>query len=92
MTYLAKRREYLQKLRKFLNQSETDGINGLCNAANSNENVFWKLIKGQRSSSQELLKTILVPFPLMLKRISTKRVKKQECYFQRTLIVVKLTP
>ena len=38
-----------------------------------------------------VVKTILVPFPLMLKRISTKRVKKQECYFQRTLIVVKLT-
>ena len=49
VTYIAKRREYNQKLRKFLNQSETDRI---CNAANSNENLFWKLIKGQRSSSQ----------------------------------------
>ena len=52
VTYLAKRREYHQKLRKFLNQSETDRIKDLCNAANSNENLFWKLIKGQRSSSQ----------------------------------------
>ena len=52
VTYLAKRREYRQKLRKFLNQSETDRIKDLCNAANSNENLFWKLIKGQRSSSQ----------------------------------------
>ena len=40
----------------------------------------------------ELLKTILDHFPLTLKRISTKHVKKQECYFQRTLIIVKLTP
>ena len=52
MTYLAKPREYRQKLRKFLNQSEPDRIKDLCNAANSNENLFWKLIKGQRSSSQ----------------------------------------
>ena len=54
VTYLAKRREYRQKLRKFLNQSETDRIKDLCIAANSNsnENLFWKLIKGQRSSSQ----------------------------------------
>ena len=52
VTYLAKRREYRQKLRKFLNQSETDRIKDLCNAANSNENLFCKLIKGQRSSSQ----------------------------------------
>ena len=52
MTCLAKRREYRQKLRKFLNQSETDRIKDLCNAANSNENLVWKLIKGQRASSQ----------------------------------------
>ena len=52
VTYLAKRREYRQKLPKFLNQSETDRIKDQCNAANSNENLFWKLIKGQRSSSQ----------------------------------------
>ena len=51
VTYLAKRREYRQKLREFLNQSATDQIKDLCNAANSNENLFWKLIKGQRSSS-----------------------------------------
>ena len=52
MTYLAERREYNQKLHKFLNQSETDRIKDPCNAADSNENLFWKLIKGQRSSSQ----------------------------------------
>ena len=52
VTYLAKHREYCQKLHKFLNQSETDRIKDLCNAANSKEDLFWKLIKGQRSSSQ----------------------------------------
>ena len=52
MTYLPKRREYRQKLREFLSQSEADQIKDLCNAANSNENLFTKLIKGQRSSSQ----------------------------------------
>ena len=52
VTYFAKSREYHQKLRKFLNQSETDRIKDLCDAANSNENLFWKLIKGQRSSSK----------------------------------------
>ena len=39
-----------------------------------------------------VVKNYIGSFSLMLKRISTKRVKKQECYFQRTLIVVKLTP
>ena len=39
-----------------------------------------------------VVKTMLVLFPPMLDRISTKLGKKQECYFQRTLIVVKLTP
>ena len=43
VAYLAMCREYRQKLRKFLNQSETDRIKDLCNAANSNENLFWKL-------------------------------------------------
>ena len=52
VTYLAKRKEYRQKLCKFFNQSETDRIKDLCNAANSNKNLFWKLIKGQRSSSR----------------------------------------
>ena len=48
VTYLTKRRKYRQKLCEFLNQSETDRIKDLCNAANSNENLFWKFIKGQR--------------------------------------------
>ena len=38
-----------------------------------------------------VVKNYIGSFPLIFKRISTKRIKKQECYFQRTLIVVKLT-
>ena len=51
-TYLVKRKEYRQKLRNFLNQPEADKIRTLHNAASSNEKLFWKLLKGQRSSSQ----------------------------------------
>ena len=36
----------------FLDQCEADKIAKLCNAAESNEKLFWKLIKSQRSSSQ----------------------------------------
>ena len=36
----------------FLNQAETDKIKRLCNAASTDEKLFWKLVKGQRSSSQ----------------------------------------
>ena len=39
-------------MRIFLNQCEADKITKLCNAAESNEKLFWKLIKSQRSSSQ----------------------------------------
>ena len=41
-----------KNLRIFLNQFEADKIAKLCNAAESNEKLFWKLIKSQRSSSQ----------------------------------------
>ena len=51
-TYCVSRKEYRQKLRIFLNQCEADKITKLCNAAESNEKLFWKLIKSQRSSSQ----------------------------------------
>ena len=51
-TYRASRKEYRKKLRIFLNQCEADKITKLCNAAESNEKLFWKLIKSQRSSSQ----------------------------------------
>ena len=39
-------------MRIFLNQCEADKITKLCNAAESNEKLFSKLIKCQRSSSQ----------------------------------------
>ena len=45
-----KRREYRFKLRNFLNQLEAEKITKLCNAADSNEKLFWRLLKGQRSN------------------------------------------
>ena len=36
----------------FLNNLENDKLTKLCNAAESDEKLFWKLLKGQRSSSQ----------------------------------------
>ena len=51
-TYRASRKEYRKKLRIFLNQCEADKITKLCNAAESNGKLFWKLMKRQRSSSQ----------------------------------------
>ena len=49
--YRSKRREYRFKLRNFLNQLEAEKITKLCNAAYTNENLFWRLLKGQRSTS-----------------------------------------
>ena len=42
------------KLREFLNKFEVDKIIKLSHAAESNDKLFWKLIKGQRSSSQRI--------------------------------------
>ena len=50
--YRSKRREYRFKLRNFLNQLEAEKITKLCNAAYTNEKLFWRLLKGQRSTSQ----------------------------------------
>ena len=44
--------EYRQNFRIFLNQCEADKIAKLCNSAESNDKLCWKLIKSQRSSSQ----------------------------------------
>ena len=41
--YRTKHREYKNRLRKFLNQIETDKAAKFCNAAQSNEKLFWKL-------------------------------------------------
>ena len=48
-THRATRTEYRQKLRSFLDQTEADRIRKLCHAAESNEKLFWKLVKSQRS-------------------------------------------
>ena len=51
-TYRVSRKEFHKKLHIFHNQCEADKITRLCNAAESNEKLFWKLIKSQHSSSQ----------------------------------------
>ena len=50
--YRLKRREYRFKLRNFLSQLEAERITKLCNAADSDEKLFWRLLTGQRSTSQ----------------------------------------
>ena len=50
--YRSKRRDYLELLCKFLNKLETDKIKKLCVTAESNEKLFWKLLKGQCSTTQ----------------------------------------
>ena len=51
-TYRATRKEYRYKLCSFLDQTEADRVRNLCHAAESNEKLFWKLVKSQRSSFQ----------------------------------------
>ena len=50
--YRSKRKDYRSRLRCFLNQVETDKIKKTLHAASTDEKLFWKLLKGQRSSSQ----------------------------------------
>ena len=50
--YRAKRKDYRSKLRDFLNHPEADKIKSLCNAADCNEKLFWKLLKDQKSFSK----------------------------------------
>ena len=50
--YWSKRKDYLFALRNVLNQLEADRVKKLCVAAETDEKLFWKLLKGQRSSSQ----------------------------------------
>ena len=50
--YLAKRKDYRFKLRDFLNHLGVDKIKNLFNAADCNEKLFWKLLKGQKSFSK----------------------------------------
>ena len=51
-TYRCTRKEYRLLLRNLLNNLESDKVKKLCNAAESNEKFSWKLLKGQRSTSQ----------------------------------------
>ena len=50
--YRSKRKEYRSLLRDFFNQLEVQKIGRLCTAAETDEKLFWKLLKGQRNSSQ----------------------------------------
>ena len=50
--YRSKRKDYRLALRNFLNHLEADRVKKLCVAAETDEKLFWKLLKGQRSSSQ----------------------------------------
>ena len=50
--YRSKRRDCRKLLCKFLNKLETNKIRKLCVAAESNEKLFWKLLKGQHSTTQ----------------------------------------
>ena len=50
--YCESRKAYRSLLRGFLNEIESDRISKLCATADSDERLFWKLLKGQRCSSQ----------------------------------------
>ena len=50
--YHTKRREYRRSLHTFLNQIESEKIKRLRVASEADEKLFWKLVKGQRFTSQ----------------------------------------
>ena len=52
ISYILQRSVYRNELRKFLRDTEMENIKKLHFAADSNEKELWKLVKGQRSSSQ----------------------------------------
>ena len=64
--YHAKRKDYFSKLRDFLNHLEVDKIKNLCNAADCNEKLFWKLLEGQKSFSK--MRALLVNGNLLIDR------------------------
>ena len=51
-TYLSNHRSYRLSLHTFLNQLESDRAQKLCIAVETDEKLFQKLLKGQKSSSQ----------------------------------------
>ena len=46
-TYCCFREEYCLLMRNFLNNFENDKVMKLCNVEESDEKLFWKLLKGQ---------------------------------------------
>ena len=50
--YKSTQAAYRSELRNFLNEKEREKIKHLCDASETNEKLFWKLVKSQRSSSQ----------------------------------------
>ena len=50
--YQSKLKDYHLALHKFLNQLEIGRVRKLCVAAKPDEKMFWRLLKGQRSSSK----------------------------------------
>ena len=64
--YRSKRKDYRLALRKFLSQLEIDRVRKLCLAAETDDKMFWRLLKAQRSSSQ--MSAFLVNGSLITKR------------------------
>ena len=50
--YQSKRKDYCLALHNFLNHLEVDRVKKLCIATETDEKLFWRLLKGQISSSQ----------------------------------------
>ena len=63
--YRSKREDYHLALRKFFSQFEIDRVRKLCLAAETDEKMFWRLLRAQRSSSQ--MSTFLVNASLITK-------------------------
>ena len=50
--YQSKRKDYRLAMRKFFNHLEIDRVRKLCLAAEADEQMFWRLLRAQRSSSE----------------------------------------
>ena len=49
--YKSARTVYCSELCNFSSEKEHEKIKGLCDVSETNERLFWKLVKSQRSSS-----------------------------------------
>ena len=70
-TYRCLHKEYRLLMRSFLKNFENDKVTKLCNAAESDEKLFWKLLKGQRSTCQ--MSAFLVKDKLITDKISFEK-------------------